>query len=129
MKLAYGIRKRHLLILSTVIIIVAACGLFLVSFFAGRADNRLKAHDIVQTNHEMTAARNTLIPLLSSLNVKLSAQNAASCSPGDPSLYAHSCGTQSEAKYIGDLNALQDTEAISQKLQILDMGLKSNGWK
>ena len=129
MKLVHDIRKKHLLILGAFIIMVSACSLLLVHFFADRVDIQLKAHDIAQTDREMTAARNTLIPLLNSLNIKLSEQNAASCTSGDPQLYAHSCGTQAVATYTGDLNAQQDAETISRKLQTVDTSLKSNGWE
>lgn len=92
------------------------------------ADKKLRDHDVAVTNREMTAARNTLIPLLKSLGIRLEPQNPASCSPGDPSLYAHSCGTQSEALWSTDLKLPQDANLASQNMQALDKKLKADGW-
>jgi hypothetical protein len=94
-----------------------------------RTDNALQARDIAQTDQEMTGARNTLMPLLQPLGVRLGTRNPATCTEGDPSLYAHSCGSQTTAVYDVNISSLSNGDVLSQKLQTLDMSLKSSGWK
>jgi hypothetical protein len=87
-----------------------------------------ESHDITQTEREMTDARTTLAPLLNSLNVQLGKQVAATCITGDPSLYAHTCGTGTTASYVVESGSLLDAETLSQRLQLLDASLKKSGW-
>lgn len=77
----------------------------------------------------MADARNTLMPLLQPLGVQLGARHAATCTEGDPSLYAHSCGSQTTAVYDVGTSSLSNADVLSQKLQALDVSLKSTGWK
>src|SRR5882757_1361147 len=129
MKVIPNIRYKQAVILSVVVVAILASWLFVPDLLANHTDNRLKAHDVTQTNGEMTAARKALVPLLNSLRIQLSQQVDASCSPGDPSLYAHSCGSQAKATYTGNIKVPQDAVITAQNLQTLDAGLKSNGWK
>lgn len=128
MKLSRKIQKKHVLITGAVIIMILPLSLLSAHFSANWAGNRLKAHDIAQTDREMTAACKTLTLLLESLHIQLSPQDAASCSPGDPSLYAHSCGTKAEITYADAQDILKDVDATADKLQILDAKLKDRGW-
>jgi len=130
MKSLHNFRKKHIIILSavTVLIMIASSVLLLTHFSVKWTDEHLKARDIAQTSHEMAAARKTLTPLLNPLSIELSPQNAASCSPGDTSLYAHSCGTKAEITYADAQDILRSVSATVDKLQKLDTALKSDGW-
>ncbi|MDB5185204.1 MAG: hypothetical protein JWN38_1012 [Candidatus Saccharibacteria bacterium] len=126
------IRKRYVIVTGLIVValvaLVFASSLFRIPVLSSTVDSRLKAHDIAVTNREMTAARATLVPLLAPLNIGLLPQVGAFCSEGDPSLYAHLCGTQSDATYIDNTLPLQSADTISKHLQTIDVALRKDGW-
>ncbi len=102
--------QKKILIFVCLPITVLLVGLILIHLSLTGFDITVKAHDVGVTNREMIAARTTLIPLLKPLDIIVAAQVPATCEPGDPSLYAHSCGTQSAVTYGGTLNSPQDAD-------------------
>lgn len=121
--------KKSLLGVLLGIVIVTTCCIFVIKLSTDHSDDDLQSRDIVQTDKQMTAARDILMPLLQPLSIQLGARQPSTCSEGDPSLYAHMCGSQTTAVYDVNTSSLVNANVLSEKLQKLDTSLKSSGWE